>query len=192
MAVVIGSHDGKGVARLLRIDFVLAARCSVEATFDDVILWWYHLHARSSIYFEYMYHESSLLVAWCLLTTCIMVIRFYCDRGHSWAIFYVAVWLAPIQTNVHLSPLKSRRTLVRYPHFSTVLCCHVSMHGDCCELCSLFSLFSEDAVVTHTHTVIDDVKQVLRHVKEVWPQFELDGLQNVWIVKPGAKSRGRG
>ena len=66
------------------------------------------------------------------------------------------------------------------------------LHGDCSELCSLFSLFSEDAVVTHTHTVIDDVKQVLRHVKEVWPQFELDGLQNVWIVKPGAKSRGRG
>jgi tubulin monoglycylase TTLL3/8 len=36
------------------------------------------------------------------------------------------------------------------------------------------------------------VVQLLEELKGRLPQFELDGLKNVWIIKPGAKSRGRG
>ena len=33
---------------------------------------------------------------------------------------------------------------------------------------------------------------MLKKMKKVWPQFELDGDRNVWIVKPGDKSKGVG
>ena len=34
--------------------------------------------------------------------------------------------------------------------------------------------------------------QVIDLVKECWPQYQIDGYRNIWIVKPGALSRGRG
>jgi len=40
--------------------------------------------------------------------------------------------------------------------------------------------------------ILGQVENILNQVKAVCPQFELDGEKNVWIVKPGAKSRGRG
>lgn len=33
---------------------------------------------------------------------------------------------------------------------------------------------------------------MLTRMAKYWPQMKLDGVRNVWIVKPGAKSRGRG
>uniref|UniRef100_A0A2C9JEB0 ATP-grasp domain-containing protein n=1 Tax=Biomphalaria glabrata TaxID=6526 RepID=A0A2C9JEB0_BIOGL len=42
---------------------------------------------------------------------------------------------------------------------------------------------------------VDLVKQcesLTRRLAQHCPQFEMDGIRNVWIVKPGAKSRGRG
>ncbi|XP_014487971.1 PREDICTED: tubulin glycylase 3A-like isoform X2 [Dinoponera quadriceps] len=35
-------------------------------------------------------------------------------------------------------------------------------------------------------------KHVLRKMKRYWPQIDMDGVMNVWILKPGNKSRGRG
>ncbi|KAI0230479.1 Protein monoglycylase TTLL8 [Lamellibrachia satsuma] len=40
--------------------------------------------------------------------------------------------------------------------------------------------------------MVKDCKQLLVKLKERLPQFEMDGMRNIWIIKPGAKSRGRG
>lgn len=39
--------------------------------------------------------------------------------------------------------------------------------------------------------LIQETTAVLAHLKAILPQFDLDGCRNVWIVKPGGKSRGR-
>jgi tubulin monoglycylase TTLL3/8 len=38
----------------------------------------------------------------------------------------------------------------------------------------------------------ESAKRVLIDVRKFWPQIDLDGMKNIWIVKPGAQSRGRG
>lgn len=43
-----------------------------------------------------------------------------------------------------------------------------------------------------TSSNLDEISEVLDRMKENCAQFEIDGTKNVWIVKPGAKSRGRG
>ncbi|XP_071082445.1 tubulin tyrosine ligase 3-like isoform X3 [Haliotis cracherodii] len=40
--------------------------------------------------------------------------------------------------------------------------------------------------------ILGQCESLLNRLKTRWPQFEMDGTRNVWIVKPGAKSRGRG
>ncbi|MCL4124964.1 UNVERIFIED_CONTAM: hypothetical protein GTU68_052470 [Idotea baltica] len=48
------------------------------------------------------------------------------------------------------------------------------------------------ALPHHVQTLVRDCESVLELVKPFWPQLQMDGLRNVWIVKPGAQSRGRG
>ncbi len=39
---------------------------------------------------------------------------------------------------------------------------------------------------------IQEIIKVLDEIKQYWPQYSIDGYRNIWIVKPGALSRGRG
>ena len=41
-------------------------------------------------------------------------------------------------------------------------------------------------------SLLSQCESLLNRIKARFPQFEMDGTRNVWIVKPGAKSRGRG
>lgn len=40
--------------------------------------------------------------------------------------------------------------------------------------------------------MVSYVEKILEQLKEQNPQFELNGSKNLWIVKPGGSSRGRG
>ncbi|XP_078678967.1 uncharacterized protein LOC144914704 isoform X1 [Branchiostoma floridae x Branchiostoma belcheri] len=44
---------------------------------------------------------------------------------------------------------------------------------------------------TDSDVDIDRCVDTLEQFKEAWPQCQIDGTTNMWIVKPGAKSRGR-
>lgn len=35
-------------------------------------------------------------------------------------------------------------------------------------------------------------KHILKKMRKYWPQIDMDGVMNMWILKPGNKSRGRG
>ena len=55
------------------------------------------------------------------------------------------------------------------------------------------SIYSEGGeLTTVTDHMVKNTQEILMKVKASWPQYELDGFSNVWILKPGAMSRGRG
>uniref|UniRef100_A0A3B3QWA0 Tubulin tyrosine ligase-like family, member 3 n=1 Tax=Paramormyrops kingsleyae TaxID=1676925 RepID=A0A3B3QWA0_9TELE len=54
-------------------------------------------------------------------------------------------------------------------------------------------------LIIHNGVTMDDsarytdrCRAMLQRLRKVCPQLETDGIHNIWIVKPGAKSRGRG
>ncbi|BES88456.1 Tubulin-tyrosine ligase family [Nesidiocoris tenuis] len=49
-----------------------------------------------------------------------------------------------------------------------------------------------EAIPTQIHEMYTCAKVALESIEPFWPQFQMDGTNNLWIVKPGAKSRGRG
>lgn len=53
-------------------------------------------------------------------------------------------------------------------------------------------LCSEGASIKGSSVFVERCQAMLTRLQEVCPQLDTDGLQNIWIIKPGAKSRGRG
>ena len=55
-------------------------------------------------------------------------------------------------------------------------------------------LFSSDGgeIKNISQQLYDDCKECLEKIREFDPQGVINGIHNTWILKPGAKSRGRG
>lgn len=49
-----------------------------------------------------------------------------------------------------------------------------------------------DAVIASAYPLLKECQNTLKQIREYLPQLDIDGVKNIWIVKPGAKSRGRG
>lgn len=50
----------------------------------------------------------------------------------------------------------------------------------------------KDSEVNSVETLITIIEKVLEEVAEHWSQYNLDGVFNIWIVKPSNRCRGRG
>uniref|UniRef100_A0A670Z657 Tubulin tyrosine ligase like 3 n=2 Tax=Pseudonaja textilis TaxID=8673 RepID=A0A670Z657_PSETE len=57
---------------------------------------------------------------------------------------------------------------------------------------SYYQIAHEGAQMTHTDSLIERCEDILQRLQKVVPQLDMEGDRNIWIVKPGAKSRGRG
>ncbi|KAK2584804.1 hypothetical protein KPH14_007117 [Odynerus spinipes] len=59
-----------------------------------------------------------------------------------------------------------------------------------------YKIVQDDAVFVRNnvpfHKYFLAARHLLKKVKKYWPQIDMDGIMNVWILKPGNKSRGRG
>ena len=51
---------------------------------------------------------------------------------------------------------------------------------------------SEGALIRGSGVFVERCQVMLTRLQEACPQLATDGLNNIWIIKPGAKSRGRG
>ncbi|XP_074522474.1 tubulin monoglycylase TTLL3 [Halichoeres trimaculatus] len=57
---------------------------------------------------------------------------------------------------------------------------------------SYYLVVHGEAEVQITDQFVVTCKSMLQRLAEVNPQLDIEGTQNIWIIKPGAKSRGRG
>lgn len=51
---------------------------------------------------------------------------------------------------------------------------------------------SDGVSIRGSGVFVERCQAMLRKLWEVCPQLGTDGLNNIWIIKPGAMSRGRG
>ncbi|XP_039368574.1 protein monoglycylase TTLL8 isoform X8 [Mauremys reevesii] len=54
-----------------------------------------------------------------------------------------------------------------------------------------YCLIHEGAVICSAHNYITQCQKILSKIMSTNPQQDIDGNHNIWIIKPGAKSRGR-
>ncbi|KAF7659892.1 hypothetical protein LDENG_00291510 [Lucifuga dentata] len=55
-----------------------------------------------------------------------------------------------------------------------------------------YMVVHEGALINGSSAFVERCQAMLARLQEVCPQLDTDGLHNIWIIKPGAKSRGRG
>ncbi|XP_053171475.1 tubulin monoglycylase TTLL3 [Scomber japonicus] len=59
-------------------------------------------------------------------------------------------------------------------------------------LLDYYMVVHDSALIRGSSAFVERCQSTLARLQEVCPQLETDGINNIWIIKPGAKSRGRG
>ncbi|XP_051804782.1 tubulin monoglycylase TTLL3 isoform X5 [Acanthochromis polyacanthus] len=55
-----------------------------------------------------------------------------------------------------------------------------------------YMVVHKGALIRGSSVFVERCQDMLARLQEACPQLDTDGLNNIWIIKPGAKSRGRG
>ncbi|XP_066922396.1 protein monoglycylase TTLL8-like [Clytia hemisphaerica] len=53
-------------------------------------------------------------------------------------------------------------------------------------------IIESNAIIANAHQHVEECHELLIEMEKYCPQLTIDGFLNIWILKPGAKSRGRG
>ncbi|XP_068838876.1 tubulin monoglycylase TTLL3 isoform X13 [Capricornis sumatraensis] len=69
---------------------------------------------------------------------------------------------------------------------------HLSPEGWSLFLQRYYQVVHEGAELRYLDTQVQRCEDILQQLRAVVPQMDMEGDRNIWIVKPGAKSRGRG
>ncbi|XP_023561195.1 tubulin monoglycylase TTLL3 isoform X1 [Octodon degus] len=69
---------------------------------------------------------------------------------------------------------------------------YLSPEGWALFLQRYYQVVHEGAELKHLDTQVQRCEDMLQQLRAVVPQMDMEGDRNIWIVKPGAKSRGRG